>query len=65
MDNREVNFLIPKKRITKKTFLEIFPFFQRGSPEAAKEILSAAMYEALPANTQVILVAYSKTKFTE
>ncbi len=47
--------MVSKKRITKKTFLEIFPFFQKGSPEAVKDILSAAMYEALPANTMMQL----------
>jgi CRP/FNR family transcriptional regulator len=47
--------LLPKKRINKNTFLEIFPFFQKGSPEAVKEILSTAMYEALPANTMMQL----------
>ncbi len=47
--------MIPKKSITKKTFLEIFPFFQKGSPEAVREILSPAMYQALPANTMMQL----------
>ncbi len=47
--------MVSKKRITKKTFLEIFPFFRKGSPEAVKDILSAAMYEALPANTMMQL----------
>jgi CRP/FNR family transcriptional regulator, anaerobic regulatory protein len=51
----EVNFLLPQKRITKDTFLEIFPFFQKGSPEAVNDILSTAMYEALPANTMMQL----------
>lgn len=45
----------PKKRITQNLFLEIFPFFQKGSPEAVKGILSAAIYEALPANTMMQL----------
>jgi len=47
--------LAPKKRVTKNTFLEIFPFFQRGSSEAVNEILSASMYEALPAHTMMQL----------
>jgi CRP/FNR family transcriptional regulator len=49
------SFLLPKKRIGKRAFLEIFPFFQKGSPEAAEDILSAAMYEALPADTTMQL----------
>jgi CRP/FNR family transcriptional regulator len=47
--------LFPKERPTKKAFLEIFPFFQKGSSEAVKDILSAAMYEALPTNTMMQL----------
>ncbi len=47
--------MVSKKRITKKTFLEIFPFFRKGSLEAVKDILSAAMYEALPADTMMQL----------
>jgi CRP/FNR family transcriptional regulator, anaerobic regulatory protein len=47
--------LLPQKRITKDTFLEIFSFFQNGSPEAVNDILSTAMYEALPANTMMQL----------
>ncbi len=43
------------KRITQNKFLEIFPSFRKGSPEAVKEILSAAMHEALPANTMMQL----------
>jgi hypothetical protein len=47
--------LLLKKRISKNTFLEIFPFFRKGSQEAVKEILSTAMYESLPANTMMQL----------
>ncbi len=52
---REVNFLVPKKKITKNTFLEIFPFFQKGSPEAVNDILSTGMYEALAGNAMMQL----------
>jgi CRP/FNR family transcriptional regulator len=47
--------LIAKKRITKEAFLENFPYFRKGSPKVVNEILSAAMYEALPANTMMQL----------
>jgi len=47
--------VLPQKRISKSTFLEIFPSFQKGSPEPVKAILSTAMYEALPANTMMQL----------
>jgi CRP/FNR family transcriptional regulator len=43
------------KKITKQMFLEIFPFFQRGSPKALTDILTCARYEALPANTMMQL----------
>lgn len=47
--------MIPKNKITKKVFLEIFPFFQKGSPEVVSDILSCARHEALPANTMMQL----------
>ncbi len=47
--------MVPKKKITKNTFLEIFPFFQKGAPEVVSDILSCARYDALPANTMMQL----------
>ncbi len=43
------------KKITKEAFLENFLFFRKGSPKLVHEILSLAMYEALPAHTMMQL----------
>jgi CRP/FNR family transcriptional regulator, anaerobic regulatory protein len=46
---------MPMNRITEKAFLEIFPFFQKGSPEVVSDILSCARHNTLPANTMMQL----------
>lgn len=46
-----MNSLIVNKWINKKKFLEIFPFFQKGSGEVVDDLLSRGQYSSFPANT--------------
>ncbi len=47
--------MVAMRKITKEAFLENFSFFRKGSPKVVSEILSVAMYEALPADTMMQL----------
>jgi CRP/FNR family transcriptional regulator len=48
-DRKEYS-LMAKRWINKNKFLEIFPFFQKGSKAAVTDLLSLGQYNALPAN---------------
>ncbi len=41
------------EKITEKKFLELFPFFQKGSHGVVSDIMSLSRHEALPANTMM------------
>jgi CRP/FNR family transcriptional regulator, anaerobic regulatory protein len=43
--------LTANKWINRKKFLEIFPFFRKGSGEAVADLLSRGRYSSTPANT--------------